>query len=121
MPFGHRYSFFCLSNVKSLRENVPSSRLAFSHNGMCGVMSFRDESSAFAGYAEVMPNNCVFLVDTYDTLRGVDRAIADGASAPSSSSFSSDAAPAPTPAGPEGSLASDEALQALRQKLTGGN
>jgi hypothetical protein len=29
--------------------------------------------------------------------------------------------PTPTPAGPEGSLASDEALQALRQKLTGGS
>jgi nicotinate phosphoribosyltransferase len=42
------------------------------------VMSFADEASAFAGYAEVMPNNCVFLVDTYDTLRGVDRAIAEG-------------------------------------------
>jgi small subunit ribosomal protein S1 len=52
---------------------------------------------------------------------------ADGAAAPpsssssSSSSYSSDAVPVPTPAGPEGSLASDEALQALRQKLTGGN
>jgi nicotinate phosphoribosyltransferase len=41
------------------------------------VMSFDDEASAFAGYAEVMPNNCVFLVDTYDTLRGVDRAIVE--------------------------------------------
>lgn len=42
------------------------------------VMSFESEPAAFAGYAEVMPNNCVFLVDTYDTLRGVDRAIAEG-------------------------------------------
>jgi nicotinate phosphoribosyltransferase len=42
------------------------------------VMSFDDEASAFAGYAHVMPNNCVFLVDTYDTLRGVDRAIVEG-------------------------------------------
>lgn len=41
------------------------------------VMSFADEAAAFAGYAEAMPNNCVFLVDTYDTLRGVDRAIAE--------------------------------------------
>ncbi|WP_052554171.1 nicotinate phosphoribosyltransferase [Enhygromyxa salina] len=39
------------------------------------VMSFAEETEAFAGYAKVMPNNCVFLVDTYDTLRGVDRAI----------------------------------------------
>jgi small subunit ribosomal protein S1 len=46
---------------------------------------------------------------------------ADGAAAPSSSSYSSDATPAPTPGASEGSLASDEALQALRQKLTGGS
>jgi small subunit ribosomal protein S1 len=46
---------------------------------------------------------------------------ADGAPAPSAPSYSSDAAPTPTPTGPEGSLASDEALQALRQKLTGGS
>jgi len=42
------------------------------------VMSFADEAEAFAGYAQAMPNNCVFLVDTYDTLRGVERAIAEG-------------------------------------------
>ena len=44
---------------------------------------------------------------------------ADGVS--SSSSYSSDAASSPTPVPSEGSLASDEALQALRQKLTGGS
>ncbi len=42
------------------------------------VMSFDDERTAFAAYAEVMPNNCVFLVDTYDTLEGVRRAIEVG-------------------------------------------
>jgi nicotinate phosphoribosyltransferase len=42
------------------------------------VMSFDDELSSFAGYAEAMPNNCVFLVDTYDTLDGVRNAIAVG-------------------------------------------
>lgn len=42
------------------------------------VMSFADEREAFAAYARVMPNNCVFLVDTYDTLEGVRRAIAVG-------------------------------------------
>jgi small subunit ribosomal protein S1 len=46
---------------------------------------------------------------------------AEGAGTPASSNYSSDAEPAPVPAGPEGSLASDEALQALRQKLTGGS
>ena len=40
------------------------------------VMSFDDEEVAFEEYARCMPNNCVFLVDTYDTLEGVRRAIA---------------------------------------------
>jgi len=42
------------------------------------VMSFPDEPAAFRAYAEAMPNNCVFLVDTYDTLEGVRRAIEAG-------------------------------------------
>lgn len=42
------------------------------------VMSFADEPAAFRAYAEAMPNNCVFLVDTYDTLEGVRRAIEAG-------------------------------------------
>ena len=42
------------------------------------VMSFDDEPSAFAAYARAMPNNCVFLVDTYDTIQGVRNAIEMG-------------------------------------------
>ncbi|HEX7653185.1 MAG TPA: nicotinate phosphoribosyltransferase, partial [Verrucomicrobiae bacterium] len=42
------------------------------------VMSFADEPEAFQAYAEAMPNNCTFLVDTYDTLEGVRRAVAVG-------------------------------------------
>jgi nicotinate phosphoribosyltransferase len=42
------------------------------------VMSFDDEAEAFRAYAEAMPNNCVFLVDTYDTKEGVARAIEAG-------------------------------------------
>jgi nicotinate phosphoribosyltransferase len=42
------------------------------------VMSFDDEAEAFRAYAEAMPNNGVFLVDTYDTLEGVARAIEAG-------------------------------------------
>ena len=38
------------------------------------VMSFDSEEDAFAAYAEAMPNNSVFLVDTYDTLAGVRQA-----------------------------------------------
>ncbi|WP_035609627.1 nicotinate phosphoribosyltransferase [Haloferula sp. BvORR071] len=40
------------------------------------VMSFDDEAEAFDRYAEAMPDNSTLLVDTYDTLRGVDHAIA---------------------------------------------
>jgi nicotinate phosphoribosyltransferase len=42
------------------------------------VLCFDDEPAAFQAYAEAMPNNCVFLVDTYDTLEGVRNAIAAG-------------------------------------------
>lgn len=39
------------------------------------VMSFDDEEEAFEAYASACPNNCVFLVDTYDTLAGVRKVI----------------------------------------------
>ncbi len=39
------------------------------------VMFFDDELEAFETYAKAMPNNCVFLVDTYDTIQGVKNAI----------------------------------------------
>lgn len=42
------------------------------------VMAFEDELEAFQAYADAMPNNCVFLVDTYDTLQGVRHAIEVG-------------------------------------------
>jgi nicotinate phosphoribosyltransferase len=42
------------------------------------VMSFEDEQTAFETYAKAMPNNCVFLVDTYDTIEGVKKAIEVG-------------------------------------------
>lgn len=42
------------------------------------VMSFDTEREAFEKYAQAMPNNCVFLVDTYDTLEGVKNAIEIG-------------------------------------------
>ncbi len=38
------------------------------------VMSFDDEMAAFDAYAGVLPNNCVFLVDTYNTIEGVHHA-----------------------------------------------
>jgi len=42
------------------------------------VMSFDTEPEAFEQYAKAMPNNCVFLVDTYDTLEGVRNAVEMG-------------------------------------------
>jgi len=42
------------------------------------VMCFEEEIESFATYAEAMPNNCIFLVDTYDTLEGVQNAIKIG-------------------------------------------
>jgi len=42
------------------------------------VMSFATEQEAFDAYAEAQPNNCVLLVDTYDSLEGVRRAIETG-------------------------------------------
>jgi nicotinate phosphoribosyltransferase len=42
------------------------------------IMCFENEQVAFDEYANAMPNNCVFLVDTYDTLEGVKNAIKVG-------------------------------------------
>jgi len=42
------------------------------------VMSFDSEEEAFDAYADALPNNAVLLVDTYDTLQGVRKAIATG-------------------------------------------
>jgi nicotinate phosphoribosyltransferase len=42
------------------------------------VMSFDDELEAFLAYAEALPNNCVFLVDTYNTMEGVRKAVEVG-------------------------------------------
>lgn len=42
------------------------------------VMSFGSELEAFETYAEALPNNCVFLVDTYNTIEGVRHAVKVG-------------------------------------------
>jgi nicotinate phosphoribosyltransferase len=42
------------------------------------VMSFPSEEEAFRAYSEAMPNNCVFLVDTFDTLEGTRAAVRVG-------------------------------------------
>jgi nicotinate phosphoribosyltransferase len=40
------------------------------------VMSFAEEQESFAAYADVYPHDSVFLVDTYNTLAGIRKAIA---------------------------------------------
>jgi nicotinate phosphoribosyltransferase len=50
---------------------VPVGTMAHSY-----VMSFPDEEHAFRAFMEDFPGNAVMLVDTYDTIEGVRRAIA---------------------------------------------
>lgn len=42
------------------------------------VLSFNDEKEAFETYADAMPNNCLLLVDTFDSLNGVRKAVEIG-------------------------------------------
>ena len=42
------------------------------------VMFFENERDAFRTYAEAMPNTCIFLVDTYDSMDGIRHAIETG-------------------------------------------
>lgn len=39
------------------------------------VMSFAEEQQAFEAYAQAMPDNCIFLVDTYESKTGIQAAI----------------------------------------------
>ncbi|MBK1835509.1 nicotinate phosphoribosyltransferase [Roseibacillus ishigakijimensis] len=39
------------------------------------VMSFEDELDSFRAYADALPNNTTLLVDTYDTVAGIKKAI----------------------------------------------
>ena len=42
------------------------------------VMAFDTEEESFSTYADILPHACVLLVDTYDTVEGVKKAIAVG-------------------------------------------
>ncbi|MEI8365138.1 MAG: nicotinate phosphoribosyltransferase [Parachlamydiaceae bacterium] len=42
------------------------------------IMVFDDEQEAFQTYAENLPGNCIFLVDTYNSIAGVKKAIEVG-------------------------------------------
>src|SRR5437868_10010639 len=42
------------------------------------IMFFESERDAFEKYAKAMPNNCIFLVDTYNSIEGIRHAIEIG-------------------------------------------
>ena len=42
------------------------------------VMVFDNEFEAFNKYAEALPDNCIFLIDTYDTIKGAHHAVQVG-------------------------------------------
>ena len=64
---------FCTSNVLAGQMfDVP----VMGTHAHSWIMSFPDEYTAFKTYAEMYPDNCTLLVDTYDTLKsGVPNAI----------------------------------------------
>lgn len=39
------------------------------------IMAFDNEVESFRAFAEALPHGCIFLIDTYNTLRGVEHAI----------------------------------------------
>lgn len=43
--------------------------------GHSWVMAFLREDEAFLAYADAMPDNCVFVVDTYQSINGIQNAI----------------------------------------------
>jgi nicotinate phosphoribosyltransferase len=46
--------------------------------GHSWVMAFLREDEAFLAYANAMPDNCIFVVDTYQTITGIQNAIKVG-------------------------------------------
>jgi len=42
------------------------------------IMTFDSEIEAFKAYAKALPDNCIFLVDTYDSIQGIKNAIEVG-------------------------------------------
>jgi nicotinate phosphoribosyltransferase len=66
---------FATSNVLAGKLfNIPVSG-THSHSW---VMVFDDELESFRAFAKSLPDDCVFLVDTYDSLEGVKKAIEVG-------------------------------------------
>ncbi len=65
----------CVATSNVLSSQMFGAKAAGTH-AHSWVMSFEDEITAFREYAKIYPNNCLFLVDTYNTLKsGVPNAI----------------------------------------------
>jgi nicotinate phosphoribosyltransferase len=60
------------SNVHSGKSFGIPARGTHAHSW---VESFESEMEAFQGFARVFPDNCILLVDTYDTMEGLRKAI----------------------------------------------
>ena len=71
--YGARAAIIGTSNVLAgQRFDVP----VLGTHAHSWIMSFPDEYTAFKAYAQLYPDNCILLVDTYDTLKsGVPNAI----------------------------------------------
>ncbi len=39
------------------------------------IMAFDEEETAFEAFAKALPKNCIFLIDTYNSMEGVKRAV----------------------------------------------
>ncbi|MCQ2752329.1 MAG: nicotinate phosphoribosyltransferase, partial [Coriobacteriales bacterium] len=61
-----------VANVAAAKKfNIPTSGT----HGHSWIMSFETELEAFRAYAQSNPDNCIFLVDTYNVIEGVKNAI----------------------------------------------
>ena len=65
----------CVGTSNSLAANMLNMK-ALGTQAHSWIESFNSELDAFMAYAKAYPNNCILLVDTYDTLRsGIPNAI----------------------------------------------
>ncbi|WP_250279020.1 nicotinate phosphoribosyltransferase [[Clostridium] colinum] len=75
--YGSRAAFIggCMATSNVLAGKMFNIPVSGTHSHSW-VMSFKDEITAFRTYANIFPDRCILLVDTYDTLKsGVPNAI----------------------------------------------
>lgn len=75
--YGSRYAYMAgCSGTSNTMDGLLFGIPAKGTTAHSSVMESQDEYTAFLDYAKALPNNCIFLVDTYDTLRsGIPNAI----------------------------------------------